>query len=219
MLTGNFQVQQILVVRLYSTAKYSRNFEKLVARIKEVGGNVATSDFESFPTMNPEAIQNSYAGVVLSGSEALFTRTADRAQFANFIQFLRKINAPILGVCGGHQALALAYGGSVVKASGLVQGFRTVTLEDKDTLLAGLPAKIKVMQSHREQVKQLPVGFVRIATSSETQNEGMRHVERPLYGVQFHPEKWNEENPAGRRILENFVQRITRHAEASASAV
>jgi len=212
-------VQQILVVRLYTTAKYRRNFEKLVARVAEVGGKVATSDFESFPTMDPGTIQNSYAGIVLSGTEALFTRTADRARFANLIQFLPRINAPTLGVCGGHQALALAYGGNVMKTSRLVQGFKTVALEDKDTLLAGLPAKIKVMQSHREQVKQLPANFVRIATSSETENEGMRHVERPLYGVQFHPEKWNEENLAGRRILENFVLRISGHAEAGASGV
>lgn len=208
-------MQQILAVNLYTTSKYRRNFEKLVERVKEVGGNVAIADFESLPTMDPEAIQDSYSGVVLSGTEALFTRTADRTRFASFLQFLPKINTPILGVCGGHQALALAYGGSVMKTSGFVQGFRTVTLEDKDTLLAGLPAKIKVMQSHREQVKQLPADFVRIATSNETENEGMRHGERPLYGVQFHPEKWNEENLAGRRILENFVQRIAGHGAGS----
>jgi GMP synthase (glutamine-hydrolysing) A subunit len=201
-------VKQILVVRLYTIAKYRRNFEKLVDRVKEAGGNVALADFETLPTTDSGIVNNSYGGVVLSGTEALYTRTADRARFAGLIQFLPKITVPILGVCGGHQALALAYGGNVTKASGFVQGFRTVTLEDKDTLLAGLPAKIKVMQSHRERVKQLPPDFVRIATSAVTENEGMRHEARPLYGVQFHPEKWNEENPAGKRILENFVQKI-----------
>jgi GMP synthase (glutamine-hydrolysing) A subunit len=201
-------MKQILVVKLYTIAKYRRNFEKLVDRVKEAGGNVALADFETLPTRDPDIVNNSYSGVVLSGTEALYTRTADRARFAGLIQFLPKIMIPILGVCGGHQALALAYGGNVTKASSLVQGFRTVTLEDKDTLLAGLPAKIKVMQSHRERVKQLPSHFVRIATSAETENEGMRHEARPLYGVQFHPEKWNEENPAGKRILENFVQKI-----------
>jgi GMP synthase (glutamine-hydrolysing) A subunit len=201
-------VQQILVVRLYTSTKNRRNFQKLVDRVKEVGGNVAISDFEILPTMEPEVVNSAYSGVVLSGTEALYTRTADRVRFISFIQFLPKITIPILGVCEGHQALALAYGGTVMKAPEPVQGFRTVTLEDKDTLLAGLPAKIKVMQSHREQVKQLPPKFVRIATSTDTENEGMKHEERPMYGVQFHPEKWNESNPAGRRILENFVQRI-----------
>lgn len=201
-------MKQILVVRLYVIAKYRRNFEKLVDRVKEAGGNLALSDFETLPTMDPEVVNSSYSGVVLSGTEALHTRTADRTRFASLIQFIPKIAVPTLGICGGHQALALAHGGTVAKMSGRVQGFRTVTLEDKDTLLAGLPAKIKVMQSHREQVKQLPPNFVRIAKSADTENEGMRHEERPVYGVQFHPEKWNEENPAGKRILENFVQKI-----------
>ena len=201
-------MRQILVVRLYTSTKYRHNFQKLVDRVKEVGGNVAISDFEILPTMDPEVVNSAYCGVVLSATEALYTRTADRARFISFIQFLPKITVPVLGVCGGHEALALAHGGNVMKAPEPVQGFRTVTLEDKDTLLAGLPAKIKVMQSHREQVKQLPPKFVRIATSTYTENEGMRHEERPMYGVQFHPEKWNESNPAGRRILENFVQRI-----------
>ena len=201
-------MQQILVVKLYTSAKFTRNFQKLVDRVKEVGGVVATSDFERLPTMDPDSVNSTYSGVVLSGTEALYTKTADRTRFTSLIQFLPKITVPTLGVCGGHQALALAYRGTVMKAPELVQGFRTVTLEDKDTLLAGLPAKIKVMQSHREQVKQLPPNFVRIATSADADTEGMRHEDRPIYGVQFHPEKWNETNPAGRRILENFVQRI-----------
>ncbi len=201
-------MKPILVVRLYLTGKYRRNYQKLVDRVKEAGGDVVLSDFETLPKMDLEAINSSYGGVVLSGTEALYTRTTDRTRFAVFIEFLPRITVPILGVCGGHQALALAYGGKVAKASNLIQGFRTVTLEDKDTLLAGLPPKIKVMQSHREQVKQLPPNFIRTATSADIENEGMKHEARPLYGVQFHPERWNEENTAGKRVLENFVQKI-----------
>jgi GMP synthase-like glutamine amidotransferase len=201
-------VKKLLVVRLYIASKYKRNFEKLVEKVTNAGADVTVSDFERLPSMDAAVLSTSYSGVVLSGTEALYTRTVDRTQFANLIQFLPKITAPVLGICGGHQALALAYGGAVAKMSSLIQGFRTVSLEDKDTLLASLPAKIKVMQSHREQVKRLPPYFVRIATSADTENEGMKHETRPLYGVQFHPEKWNEENPAGKIILENFVQRI-----------
>ena len=201
-------MKPILVVRLYLTAKYRRNYQKLVDRVKGAGGNVVLSDFETVPKMNLETINSSYGGVVLSGTEALYTRTADRTRFSAFIEFLPRITIPILGVCGGHQALALAYGGKVAKASNLIHGFRTVTLEDKDTLLAGLPPKIKVMQSHREQVKQLPPNFIRTATSADVENEGMKHETRPLYGVQFHPERWNEENTAGKRVLENFAQKI-----------
>ncbi len=212
-------MQQILIVRLYTVPKFRRNFEKLVDRVKEIGVSVAVSDFESLPNMEPEAVSKIYSGVVLSGTEALFTRTADRVRFATLIEFLPKVNIPILGICGGHQALALGYGGTVTKSPGPVEGFRTVSLEDKDTLLAGLPAKIRVMQSHKEQVKQLPSNFVRIATSTEIENEGMKHQDRPIYGVQFHPEKWNEENLAGKRILENIVQRMALQYNPATSEV
>jgi GMP synthase-like glutamine amidotransferase len=201
-------LKQILVTRLYVNAKYNRNFERLVDRIKEAGGEVAVSDYATLPGVDSGLINNTYSGVVLSGTEALLTRTADRALFSELIVFVPKITIPILGVSGGHHVLALAYGGRLSKSSRLIQGFRTVTLEDKDTLLAGLPHKIRVLQSHAEQVKQLPASFIRTATSSDTENEGMKHESLPLYGVQFHPERWNEESASGRRVLENFVQRI-----------
>jgi GMP synthase (glutamine-hydrolysing) len=95
-----------------------------------------------------------------------------------------------------------------VKVGRRVSGFRTVELEDKDHLLAGLAGKIRVMQSHYEQVKHLPPSFVRIATSKDTRIEAMKHNEKPIYGVQFHPERWNEENQAGKRILENFLNEV-----------
>jgi GMP synthase (glutamine-hydrolysing) len=202
-------LKQLLVVNLYLESKYKRNFDKLVTRVKEVAANTVESDFESLAKMAPDDVNQTYSGVILSGTEALWTKTADRARFVDLIQFLPKITIPVLGICGGHQALALAYGGTVAKGrSGLVQGFRTVSLEDKDTLLAGLPAKIRVMQSHKEEVKSLPPGFVRTATSSDTDNECMKHNEHPLYGIQFYPERWNEENQAGKIILENFVHKI-----------
>lgn len=202
-------MKQILVVRVFvDAAKYNRQFKKLVSAIQGAGGDVAASDFESILNIDPETMSRDYGGVVLSGTEALFTRSSDRARLSNFIQYVSKIRIPTLGICGGHQVLALAHGGNVVKMRGLLVGYRTVLLEDKDTLLAGLPAKIRVMQSHWEEVKPLPRNFVRTATSTHSQIEAMKHEELPLYGVQFHPERWNQENPAGKQILENFITKI-----------
>jgi GMP synthase (glutamine-hydrolysing) len=199
-------LKQILVVDLYLKQKHKVNFKKLVARIREVGAEAASVDHQTLANLDP--LTAPYNGVILSGTEALFTRTADRNQFESLIQSLPKIQIPILGICGGCQALAIAHGGSVAKVARHIQGYRTVELEDKDTLLAGLPARIRVMQSHYEEVKQLPPKFVRIARSEDTDNEAMKHEEKPFYGVQFHPERWNQENLAGKKILENFVEKI-----------
>jgi len=196
-----------VVVNLFLSPKRKLSFNKLVARVKEAGAEILTADHQSLPDSDSSLLTRC-DGIILSGTEALLTRTADRNQFKNLFEFLPKIEVPILGICGGHQALAIAYGGEVAKSGHLVTGFRTVELEDKDSLLAGLPAKIRVMQSHYEEVKRLPPKFVRIARSKDAKNEAMKHEQKPVYGVQFHPERWNEENLAGKRILENFIERI-----------
>jgi GMP synthase (glutamine-hydrolysing) len=200
-------MKRILVVNLFLDPKRKLSFNKLVTRVKTLGAEVSISDHTSLPALDPSQLL-SYDGIILSGTEALFTRTADRKEFGDLFAFLPRIEVPTLGICGGHQALAIAYGGEVAKSGHHVDGFRTVELEDKDHLLAGLPAKIRVMQSHYEVVKRLPPGFVRIARSKDTKNEAMKHEQKPLYGVQFHPERWNEENLAGKRILENFIEKI-----------
>jgi len=196
-----------VVVNLFLSPKRKLSFNKLVARVKEAGAEILTADHQNLPDSDSSLLTRC-DGIILSGTEALLTRTADRNQFKNLFEFLPKIEVPILGICGGHQALAIAYGGEVAKSGHLVTGFRTVELEDKDSLLAGLPAKIRVMQSHYEEVKRLPPKFVRIARSKDAKNEAMKHEQKPVYGVQFHPERWNEENLAGKRILENFIERI-----------
>ena len=204
-------MKQILVVNLFLGPKRKLSFNKLVTRVKVLGAEVSISDHAGLSDLDPSQWA-SYDGIILSGTEALFTRTADRKEFESLFAFLPKIETPALGICGGHQALAIAYGGEVAKSARHIDGFRTVELEDKDHLLAGLPAKIRVMQSHYEEVKRLPPGFVRIARSKETKNEAMKHEEKSVYGVQFHPERWNEENVAGKRILENFIEKIATKA-------
>lgn len=201
-------MKQILAVNLFLGPKRKASFNKLVLRAKEAGAEVTTANQEDLSSSDTSLLAGLYDGIILSGTEALFTRTADRKQFESFLGFLPKIGAPMLGICGGHQAIALAYGGEVAKVGHLVKGFRTVELEDKDHLLAGLTAKIRVMQSHYEEVKRLPPKFLRIARSKDTKNEAMKHEEKPVYGVQFHPERWNETNEAGKRILENFIIKI-----------
>jgi GMP synthase (glutamine-hydrolysing) len=202
-----WRTKQIVVVNLFLDPKRKLSFNKLVARVKQTGAEILTADHQSLPNSD-SSLLTKCDGIILSGTEALLTRTADRKQFENLFEFLPKIEVPILGICGGHQALAIAYGGEVAKSAHRITGFRTVELEDKDSLLAGLPEKIRVMQSHYEEVKRLPPKFVRIARSKDTKNEAMKHEQKPLYGVQFHPERWNEENQAGKRILENFIEKI-----------
>jgi GMP synthase (glutamine-hydrolysing) len=55
-------------------------------------------------------------------------------------------------------------------------------------------------------VKELPKGFHRTASNESCPIQAMQHNDRPLFGVQFHPELFDQEHPEGRKIIENFLE-------------
>ena len=68
-----------------------------------------------------------------------------------------------------------------------------------------LPEKVTVWHSHFDEVKSLPPGFEASAANETCAIQAMQHNDRPLFGVQFHPELFDDVHPDGRRILENFL--------------
>jgi GMP synthase (glutamine-hydrolysing) len=65
-----------------------------------------------------------------------------------------------------------------------------------------------VMQNHIDCVERVPPGFVCLAKSKKCSVEVMRHVKRPIYGVQAHVERFSEEHAEGFEIIRNFVERV-----------
>ena len=113
---------------------------------------------------------------------------------------------PILGVCLGHQSIAEAFGGEVVRAERLMHGKTSEIAHDNQGILQNLPNPFTATRYHSLIVKEdsLPDCFV--ATSHSTdQNElmGIRHREFPVEGVQFHPESFL--TPEGGQLLKNFL--------------
>ncbi len=134
---------------------------------------------------------------------------------AGVTEVIHEASQPILGVCGGHQQIALAFGAPVVLMERLEpgtgyegakreRGFDTVVTEPEG-LFEGLPKTITVWHSHCDEVQRLPPGFRTTATNKTCAIQAMEHIERPLFGVQFHPELFNEEFPDGRRVMQNFL--------------
>jgi GMP synthase (glutamine-hydrolysing) len=119
-----------------------------------------------------------------------------------------ELDVPILGICYGLQLLAKQLGGVVEKAEAREYGRALVKVEREDVLFAGLPggAEHRVWMSHGDRVLRLPPGFVVLATSESSPFAAVRHAEKPIFGVQFHPEVAHTEG--GKILLENFVQRI-----------
>jgi anthranilate synthase/aminodeoxychorismate synthase-like glutamine amidotransferase len=114
---------------------------------------------------------------------------------------------PVLGVCLGHQAIGLAFGGDVVRAPQPIHG-KTSTVEHNGRgVFAGLTASFPAGRYHSLVVdeKSLPEQLeVTARTKEDGLVMGLSHRTFPIHGVQFHPESvlTNE----GRRILRNFLE-------------
>ena len=135
-------------------------------------------------------------GLILGGGPSL--ERAGRCE-----DYLRELQIPILGICLGMQLMATAFGGAVIPGS--MGGYAEVEVEvlKEDDILKGLPARFKTWASHMDQVSVLPSGFETLACSDVCDIEAMRHLDRPLYGVQWHPEVVHTDH--GAELLDNFI--------------
>lgn len=114
---------------------------------------------------------------------------------------------PVLGVCLGHQALAMALGGEVVGAHSLVHGKASPVEHDGEGLFRGLPNPAAMGRYHSLAVAErgLPDALIVTARTPDGQIMGLRHRSLPVEGVQFHPE--SVLSPWGPRLLQNFLER------------
>jgi anthranilate synthase/aminodeoxychorismate synthase-like glutamine amidotransferase len=116
---------------------------------------------------------------------------------------------PLLGVCLGHQAIGEAFGGRVVRAERLMHGKTTPVAHSGHPLFAGLPVPFEAMRYHSLVIEPAtaPVALEVTAWSNDrrpgSEIMAVCHRERPVYGVQFHPESVGTDQ--GRRILANFL--------------
>ena len=123
------------------------------------------------------------------------------------VEAIRQLKLPILGVCLGHQALAVAFGGEVVRAERQLHGKVSGVYHDGLHLFQGLSNPFEATRYHSLIVREetLPAELRVTAWTDDGEIMGLRHTERPLEGVQFHPESIL--TGEGRRILRNFLGR------------
>ena len=114
---------------------------------------------------------------------------------------------PLLGVCLGHQAIGLAFGGDVIRAPMPIHGKMSMVEHDGKGVFAGMSASFQAGRYHSLIVGEdsLP-GELEVAarTRDEGLVMGLRHRTFPIHGVQFHPESVLTEE--GRRLLRNFLE-------------
>jgi GMP synthase (glutamine-hydrolysing) len=157
------------------------------------------------PTLDLEAIRAwNPAGIILSGGPS--SVFADDAP--DMDPRIADLGVPVLGICYGLQLLAHRLGGLVERADDREYGRALLKVEQDDPLFADLPggAERIVWMSHGDRVLRLPDGFTVLGRSESSPYAAVRHAERPIWGLQFHPEVVHTDG--GQAMLANFVERI-----------
>lgn len=188
-----------------------RELRGVLGRMCE-GLEILTEPFHAASMERIESLRPSH--IILSGQSHPWDQYSPDSLTGVF-GVIKNARQPVLGVCGGHQQIALAYGAAVdlMERLGPGEGYEGAKRErgffpvetNGNGIFAGLPSSITVWHSHCDEVKALPAGFHATATNETCDIQAMQHDERPLFGVQFHPELFDDEHPDGRQVLENFL--------------
>ncbi len=115
---------------------------------------------------------------------------------------------PVLGVCLGHQSIGQAYGGKVVRAHRLMHGRTSPILHAGKGVFAGLPSPFEATRYHSLLVERdsLPDCLEVTAWTEEGEIMGLAHKDRPIQGVQFHPESVLTTH--GKALVANWVRSL-----------
>ncbi len=192
----------ILVIDNYDSFTYN-----LVQYLGEFG--LETQVFRNDRISIAEIMEKDLRGIVLSPGPGI----PDNAGIS--VEVVQKLGAtiPILGVCLGHQAIAVAYGGRVIRATKLMHGKSSDIYHRQEGLYQGLANPFQGGRYHSLIIdtQSLPACLKVDATTNDNVIMGVRHKEYPVIGIQFHPESVLTET--GKDFLKNFIEFIQEYKE------
>ena len=184
----------ILVVDNYDSFTY--NLVQLLWS-REIEVTVLRNDAESAAEM----LARRPLGIILSPGPG---RPEEAGVCLDLVE--RRPAVPILGVCLGHQVLGAAFGGRVERAPKLMHGKTSQIRHLDEGIFKGLPNPFVATRYHSLEVREeeLPAELEPLAWSTDEKTlMGMRHRERPYWGVQFHPESIL--TTCGPQLVANFL--------------
>lgn len=144
--------------------------------------------------------------VVLSGRFTPRALSEGDTEYRILLDFIRSNPAPLLGICAGFHLTARAFGSQIVPMDDPTGefGYTDITVRRDHPLLRGLGEQFTCMQMHSYTVSAVPDGFTLLATTKRCPVQMIAHAERPIVGMQFHPELQNLTHHDGETLLRNF---------------
>lgn len=227
-----------IVVNLFSgrTSKQAGIVRDVLERLG-AGGQGIILPYREITVENMKRLRPAFLALSPNGVPWCRYTGKNGTDLQNFLKALRVVvedmEIPVVGICGGHQALALAFGGKVGPILGgeddcfpygkkpTEKGRHDVRVELRDPLFLGMGPTLNLVQNHYDEVKRLPPGFINLASNKMCAHQIIRHPSRPAYGVQAHTEYYLKSRPDGGILLRNFLHiarthnRVVRNAKAT----
>ena len=161
---------------------FGSQYSELIAR--RVRETEVFSVVLGYSTSAEELRRMAPKGIILSGGPS--SVYAEHAPLCD--PGIWDLGIPVLGVCYGMQLMVQQLGGVVEAATGKAEyGKAPLEVDDPTDLLTNVDNGSTMWMSHGDSVKALPDGFVRLAHTANTPEAAVAHLQRKLYGVQFHP--------------------------------
>lgn len=169
--------------------------------MSEIKNYVENSKFE-YEVVNYKFANTSdfrgYSGVIITGAPIILTKLDIKDYLKNF-KYVLNINIPILGICLGHQVIGLLHGANISKGV-IIDKMERIEIVHYNSLFKDIKSNSQFREEHSEYI-DLPNNFVLLARSASCGNEAMKHKNKNVFGVQFHPEV---SGIAGELLLRNF---------------
>lgn len=175
----------------------SQTTQLIGRRIRELGVYSEIVPYHALEKQDPEEIW----GIILSGSPFSVN---DPDAFKIDVEKLLSFDVPILGICYGAQFLMHALGGKVSKSATREYGRTHLSfLNSDDNLVKGMSEGSQAWMSHSDTITELAPGFEPIAKTRDIPVAIYRSTDKPIWGVQFHPEVQHTEE--GNTLFKNFL--------------
>ncbi len=172
----------------------------LVHYFQELGADIAVHRNDAL-SVN-EALAMRPSAIVLSPGPC----DPDRAGICLDLIARAPKDMPILGVCLGHQSIGQVFGGKIASAKEIMHGKTSPITHDGSGVFKDLPSPFEATRYHSLAIEpeSMPAELRANAWTADGEIMGLHHVERPVHGVQFHPESIASEH--GHQLLRNFLE-------------